>query len=184
MPKRTRKKISFPGFSRRKIEASFDGGHITSNGGAQLLQLVDELTGLIKTVAQTVGDKRRRRSCLHTHESLIRQRVFGIALGYEDLNDHDDLRRDQALQTALHKDKVLASSSTLCRFENQADRQMAVAIHEVLVEQFIASFRQAPKQLILDVDATDDPVHGGQEGRFFNGYYKSLLFPAVVCILR
>ena len=107
---------------------------------------------------------------------LVRQRLYAIALGYEDLNDHDGLRQDVALQTAVERDQWLASASTLCRFENRADRGTAWRLHEVLLDQFIASFKRAPKKLILDFDATDDPVHGEQDGRFFHGYYRHYCF--------
>ena len=170
-PNCTQNVLEFPGFSRRKIEVSFSGGDITSNGGVQLLRMADERIGLIKAIVQTIDDDRRTNSCTHDLESLIRQRVYALALGYEDLNDHETLRSDLALQSALYRDEVLASSSTLCRLENRADRATAVAMHEVLVEQFIASFKKAPRRLILDVDATDDRVHGDQQGRFFHAYY-------------
>ena len=102
---------------------------------------------------------------------MVRQRVHAIALGYEDLNDHDALRDDLVVQTACEREGSLASSSTLCRFEQRAERQWAIAIHRELVEQFIASFAHRPRELVLDFDATDDPVHGHQPGRFFHGYY-------------
>ena len=175
-PNCTQSVLEFPGFSRRKIEASFTGGDITSNGGTQLLRLADERTGLINAIAHAIDDDRRRNSCSHDLESLIRQRVYAIALGFEDLNDHDTLRSDLAMQSALYRDEALASSSTLCRLENRADRATAVAMHEVLVERFIASFKRAPRRLILDVDATDDAVHGDQEGRFFHAYYDHYCF--------
>ena len=176
MPECTETTLEFPGFSRRKIEASFAGGDITSNGGVQLLRLADERCGLTRAVAQAIRDTRRLKSCTHDLESLLRQRVYAIALGFEDLNDHDTLRGDLALQTALYRDEPLASSSTLCRLENRASRVMAVAMHEVLVERFIASFRKAPRRLILDVDATDDRLHGNQEGRGFHAYYDHYCF--------
>jgi hypothetical protein len=113
---------------------------------------------------------------VHDGLSLLRQRVYALALGYEDLNDHHTLRRDAAIQSAVDGDQVLASSSTLCRWENRADRQAAGRMHAVIVEQFIASFKKAPKKLILDFDATDDAVHGKQEGRFFHGYYDHYCF--------
>ena len=141
-----------------------------------LLREADRQTGLTERVAEALEDKRRQKSCKHDLASLIRQRVYGVALGYEDLNDHETLRHDIAIQTAVGQDQELASSSTLCRFENKADRQSAWKIQEVLVEQFIDSFKTAPKELILDFDATDDPVHGEQEGRFFHGYYKHYCF--------
>ena len=172
----TKTALQFPGFSHRKINLSFDGGDITSNGGAQLLRLADERTGLINATARAIRDSRRKRSCAHDLESLIRQRVHAISLGHEDLNDHEALRSGLALRTALSRDELLASPSPLCRWENRAGRETAVALHRVLVENFIASCEQAPRRLILDVDATDDRVHGNQEGRFFHGYYDHYCF--------
>ena len=172
----TQTALQFPRFSRRKIDVSFNGGDITSNGGVQLLRLADERTGLIKAAARAIGDSRRTKSCTHDLESLVRQRVYGISLGYEDLNDHEALRADLALQTALSRDESLASPSTLCRLENRANRNTAVALHKVLIDNFIASYKQAPRRLILDVDATDDRVHGDQEGRFFHGDYDHYCF--------
>jgi len=107
---------------------------------------------------------------------MLRQRIYGLALGYEDLNDHNHLRKDLGFQTAVDRDKELASSPTVCRWENRADRQAARRISELLVDKFIASFKEVPKELILDFDATDDAVHGQQEGRFFHGYYDHYCF--------
>ena len=134
------------------------------------------LTGLSDSIARALSDPRRQASCDHDVPGLVRQRLYAIALGYEDLNDHDGLRQDVALQTAVERDQWLASASTLCRFENRADRETAWRLHEVLLDQFIASFKRAPKKLILDFDATDDPVHGEQDGRFFHGYYRHYCF--------
>jgi hypothetical protein len=94
-----------------------------------------------------------------------------LALGYEDLNDHKVLRHDLALQTAVVQDDSLASASTLCRLGQRADRQTAVAIHQLLFDQLVQAHKTPPKRLILDFDATDTPLHGDQEGRFFHGYY-------------
>ena len=105
----------------------------------------------------------------HTVKELSAERVMGLAPGYEDLNDHTTLRKDPAFQTAIEQDYEPASPSTLCRFENRTDRQTAWAIHQVIIEQFIASKTSPPSELILDFDATDDRVHGQQEGRFFHG---------------
>ncbi len=115
-------------------------------------------------------------SITHTQLDLLRQRIYGLALGYEDLNDHDTLRKDLAWQSAVERGEELASSPTLCRLENRADRRTAAAMSRVLVEQFIASFQTAPSELILDFDATDDRVHGLQQGRFFHGYYGDWCF--------
>ena len=158
------------------MEADFSGGEITSNGGVLLLRQADRLSGLTASVARHLIDARQKGKVEHRFAAMLRQRIFGLALGYEDVNDHGDLRHDIALQTAAERDRPLASPSTLSRFENAADRSWAWSIHEVLVEDFIASHRQAPEELILDFDATDDAVHGRQVGRFFHGYYDHYCF--------
>ena len=166
----------FPALKGRKVQANFQGGDVTSNGGVLLLRQADRFTGLMEAVSRVIVDDRRQASCDHSLLTMIRQRVYALALGNEDLNDHDTLRHDLALQTAVNKDTSLASAPTLCRFENNADRETAVAIHEVLFAQFIAAYDRPPRRLILDVDATDDAVHGMQEGRFFHGYYDHYCF--------
>ena len=172
----TQSSFEFPACKRRRVQASFDGGAITSDAGALLLRQVDQRLDLSRAVARALNDPRRRASCEHDLLSLVRQRIYALALGYEDLNDHQQLRSDAALQTAVERDTVLASQSTLCRFENRADAEAAWQVHRVLVEQFIASFKHRPKKLILDFDATDDAVHGKQLGRFFHGYYDHYCF--------
>lgn len=176
MTNRTSMQLEFPGFQHRKIEASFSGGHVTSDGGVLLLRQADRKTGLLNVAAKALTDNRRKKSCRHSLVSMLRQRVYGLALGYEDLNDHDVLRDDLALQTAVNRDGALASSPTLCRLENQTNRETAWSLHEALLEQFVASHKKAPKELVLDFDATDDRVHGTQEGRFFHGYYDHYCF--------
>ena len=116
--------------------------------------------------------------------SLVRQRLYALALGYEDLNDHQGLRRDVALQTAVGRTRALANASTLSRWENRSDRAQAWRLHEMLVEQFIGSFEHPPRKLVLDFDATDDRVHGRQEGRFFHGYYDHYCFLPLEAIRR
>ena len=172
----TQESFDFPPCKRRRVDATFDGGDITSDAGVLLLQRADRRLGLNTAVARALHDPRRRASCAHGLDSLTRQRLFGLALGYEDLNDHQALRHDLALQTAVGQDATLASAATLCRWENRADRATAWRLHEVLVEQFMASFSRAPRRLILDFDATDDAVHGQQVGRFFHGYYDHHCF--------
>ena len=172
----TQETIQFPVLRRRIVEADFQGGDMTSDGGVLLLQQVDRHLGLTEAVSRTLDDPRRQASCEHNNLSLLRQRVYALALGYEDLNDHEALRLALAIQTALGRTEELASSPTLCRWENRADRETAVRMHEVIVEQFIASFDKAPKKLVLDFDATDDRVHGNQEGRFFHVYYDHYCF--------
>ena len=107
---------------------------------------------------------------------MCRQRIYGLILGYDDLNDHDSPRDDIALQTAVESHKALASSPTLCRLENRADRTSARQVFLLILEKFIQSFKTAPKCLVLDFDATDDPIPGQQEGRFFQGYYGHYCF--------
>jgi hypothetical protein len=166
----------FPGLKSRKVEVSFSGGAVTSEGGSLLLRGIDKKLGLLRNLSRALPDTREGGKVSHELISLLRQRVYGIALGYEDLNDHDSLRRDLGFQTAVNRDSELASSATLCRLENRMDREVAVLTHQVMVETFLDSFRQAPKELILDFDATDDRVHGKQEGRFFHGYYNEYCF--------
>lgn len=158
------------------MEASFSGGEVSSDGGIVLLAQADRRLGLTEAINKVIADPRDPRQVTHPQLDLIRQRVYGLALGYEDLNDHKSLRRDLVWQTALERIDALASSPTLCRLENRADRQMAWAISEIFVEQFIASFSSPPEELVLDFDATDDRVHGKQEGRFFHGYYGDFCF--------
>jgi hypothetical protein len=177
MPDCTQLSFGFPSFDRRKIEASFQGGDVSSDGGVMLLRQADRRIGLTRAIAEVFKDRRDPALITHGLADLLRQRIFGLALGYEDLNDHDTLRHDLAWQTAVERDEPLASSPTLCRLEAQAERSTAVAIHGVLVEQFIASFgKKRPHELVLDFDATDDRVHGTQEGRFYHGYYGHYCF--------
>ncbi|MBX3630645.1 MAG: IS1380 family transposase [Nitrosomonas sp.] len=172
----TQRSFDFPEVKKRVVEVNFEGGEITSDGGVMLLRQADRLIGLSKAVSSVLEDNRRQTSCKHDGLSLLRQRIYGLASGYEDLNDHQKLRHDCAIQTAVERTEPLASSSTLCRWENRSDSLAAWRIHEVMVEQFIASFDGVPKELILDFDATDDAVHGKQEGRFFHGYYDHYCF--------
>jgi hypothetical protein len=172
----TEKTFNFPSFKRRKIDTQFNGGAITSDGGVLLLREIDRQLNLSAELSAVIPDPRNPLRITHTQESLLKQRIYGVALGYEDLNDHDKLRTDPAFQTAVEKDKVLASSATLCRLENRFARRTAWNIHRIFVEKFIQSYKEVPKELILDFDATDDLVHGEQEGRFFHGYYEAYCF--------
>jgi len=168
--------FDFPVLKRRKVQAEFSGGEITSDGGALLLRQIDRRLGLMKAIDAVIPDPRNPDYITHTQLSLLRQRVYGLSLGYEDLNDHKTLRNDPALQTAVDREQELGSQSTLCRLEGRTGRKAAVDIHKVLIDQFIASFDVPPDELMLDFDATDDPIHGLQEGRFFHGYYDHYCF--------
>jgi len=181
--------------------ASFDGGRISSDGGALLLRQVDQQLGLIESFAECFDDHRSAEWVEHSVEDLLRQRVFALALGYEDLNDHDDLRRDALLATCVGKTdptgesrsrardrgNALAGKSTLNRLEwGLAERAAEDRYHRVAVDSeavdcffvdlFLDSYDEAPEEIILDFDATDDPLHGNQEGRFFHAYYDSYCY--------
>lgn len=169
--KRTGQGDLFQLSKKRKVELSFTGGDVTSDGGVMLLRQADNYLNLLSAVAKVFSDGRAKHKVKHNPESIIRQRVYGIALGNEDLNDHQTLRRDPAWQCAVGEDDTLASSATLSRFESQANHACARKIHEVLVDRFIESHTKTPKELILDVDATDLPIYGNQEKKFFHGYY-------------
>jgi hypothetical protein len=154
----------------------FAGGDISSNGGALLLALADRRLGLLSGLARRLDDARQAGKVDHKLVPLLRQRVYAVALGHEDVNDHAGLRDDLALQTAVGRDRRLASPSTVGRLDRAADRAWAWAAHLSMVETFIASFDAPPEELILDFDATDDAVHGHQVGRFFHGYYDHYCF--------
>ena len=176
MPKCTADQLTFPSFDRRRIEAGFGGADISSDGGIMLLRQIDRRFGLTQAISEAIPDPRASERIKHSQLQQLRQRIYGLAHGYEDLNDHDTLRHDPAWQTAVERDGSLASSPTLCRFEARSNRDTAGAISRIFVEQFINSFDQAPRELILDFDATDDRVHGLQEQRFFHGYYRDWCF--------
>src|SRR6516165_3349991 len=165
-----------PGLNGRRIEGNFQGGNVSSDGGLMLLRQVDRRLGLTKGLAKLLPDQRDPDRIEHSLESMLRQRIYGLALGYEDLNDQDSLRKDLLWQSAAERDEELASCSTLCRLENRAGRKEAWLIHQVLFEQFVASFQSAPQELMLDFDCTDDRVHGLQEGRHFHGFYYDFCF--------
>jgi Transposase DDE domain group 1 len=168
--------IDFGRLGRRMVEGRFDGGSMTSDGGVMLLSQIDRKLGLIEAASRCIADPRNPMLIKHAVRDMLRQRVYGLALGWEDLNDHGALRQDVAMQTAVGVDREVASAPTLCRLESWADRATAVRLHRLLVEQFIASFETAPEELVLDFDATDNPLHGQQEQRFFHGYYDSYCY--------
>ncbi len=176
MTKRTSDSIGFPGVKGRTFEAVFSGQAITSDGGGALLRAADKAINLLPRVARAFSDSRRKASCAHGLQALLTQRVLALALGYEDLNDHDELRNDPALQAAVGREVELASASTLCRFENRVDEQSLWGLSNVLIDIFIESFDTPPEEIVLDFDSTDDRVHGDQEGKFFHGYYDHYCF--------
>lgn len=185
--------LEFQGVGRRTVVAAFDGGTLTSDGGLLLLSQVEQRRGILRDFAACFRDQRNPAYVEHRLEELVRQRVLGLALAYEDLNDHDELRTDPLLATVVGKadpvgndrrqeqdrGKPLAGKSTLNRLEWGAvkqDRYRKIsvdskAVDRFLVDTFLSAHESVPSQIILDLDATDDPLHGEQEGRFFHGYY-------------
>ena len=188
--------LEFHGLGRRAVVGRFDGGAISSDGGVMLLSEVEAKTRIIARFAEQFVDYRNPELIEHTVNELVGQRVLALALGYEDLNDHDRLRLDPLLAAAVGKrdpsgaarlnqqdrGKALASSSTLNRLEltpldaNSGSRYKKIradfaGIDALMVSLALERERAAPKQIWLDLDATDDPLHGTQEGRFFHGYY-------------
>lgn len=171
-----RKTIKFSRQGNRVVEGQFDGGNMTSDAGVMLLAETDRKIGLTQAAAAHIKDPRNPLLITHAVRDMLRQRVYALALGWEDLNDHSTLREDIAMQTAVGVEREVASAPTLCRLESWSDRQAAWGLHQVLVDQFIASFKRAPDELILDFDATDNPLYGQQESRFFHGYYDSYCY--------
>ncbi len=179
--------FEFQALNRRQVVGRFDGGRITSDGGGVLLRETNRRTGLLVELAQCFRDARDKRFIKHTVEQLVSQRVYGLALGYEDLNDHDELRTDELLGVLVEKSdprQKLAGKSTLNRVElttDGKDRYKKVVMDEEAIEKFfvgmyLKSRRRAPKKIILDLDATDDILHGKQEDRFYHGYYKNYCY--------
>ena len=192
----TQEFLEFHPLEQREVRGGFDGGVITSDAGGLLLREVEKRTGIIRQFAACFQDQRKAERIEHGVEELVAQRVYGLALGYEDLNDHDQLRRDPRLgvlagkadpsgqSRARRRDqgKALAGKSTLNRLEltaaevKEKERYKKItldftAVDKLLADLFLQAHGEPPKQIILDLDSTDDPLHGNQEGRFFHGYY-------------
>ena len=179
--------FGFEASGRREIVARFDGGTISTDGGAFLLRQTDIRLNLLPRLAGCFLDGRNQNLIEHTIAEMLAQRVYGIALGYEDLNDHEQLRKDPVFGILAGRedpDTLLAGKSTLNRMELGAgvkDRYKKItfwkdSVDELLVNVFIESHRSAPAEIILDVDTTDLPLHGKQEGRFFHGYYDNYCY--------
>ena len=187
--------LDFEAFDGRRVVAGFDGGLVTSDAGAVLLRETDRAIALIDRVAACFTDGRRQADVVHTVRTLVGQRIIGIALGYEDVNDHDTLRFDpvlalfserldacpQGMRSIKREDGApLAGKSTINRLEHaprgDGDRYHKIghdpeALEAVPVDVFLDSQDKTPREIVIDLDATDDPLHGHQEGRFFHGYY-------------
>ena len=192
--------LEFEGFDGRHVVAAFDGGAVTSDAGALLLRETDRAIRLIERVAACFSDGRDPGQLIHALPTLVGQRIVAIALGYEDVNDHDGLRFDPVLALfgdsleAKRKDCApLAGKSTMNRLEHApgdgcsryhkigCDRE---ALQDVFVDVFLDAHGKAPREIVLDLDATDDPLHGHREGRFFHGYYDCHCCLPLYCVLR
>ena len=192
----TQPSFTFANHGRRQVVARFDGGTITSDGGAVLLRQTEQRTGIVRQFADCFRDHRQPGQVEHSVRELVSQRVYGLALGYEDLNDHDQLRSDPLLallsgkqdlegkqrRRAQDRGNPGAGKSTLNRLEgtpadagSQSRYKKIVldtsAVERLLTDLYIQSQPRQPKRIVLDLDATDDPLHGHQEERFFHGYY-------------
>lgn len=197
MPDCTSSRFEFQGPAGRELIAEFSGGQITSDGGVMLLGELDRRLRMVERLAACFDDNREESRTEHSVEDLLRQRLYGLALGYEDLNDHEDLRSDVLLAAVVGKadpagsersrerdrGHALAGKSTLNRLEwgaavteNDPDRYRRIvvipqAVDRLLVDLFLEAHSTPPQSIVLDLDATDDPLYGAQEGRFFHGYY-------------
>jgi hypothetical protein len=176
MTKCIKEKVTLPSCQGRIVEAEFVKEEVTSDGGVLLLREIDRKINLTSDLEKIIPDAREPAKIKHSLISMLKQRIYGIALGYEDLNDHITLRNDPAIQTAVDRINPLASSPTLCRMENRAEKRMIFGANKLMVEKFIESFIEAPEEIILDFDATDDEIHGHQENCHFHGYYENYCF--------
>src|SRR5215831_13425926 len=164
----------------KAVDLDFDGGRLSSDAGVVLLKDIDAQLGFTRNLAAVLSDPRDPRRIHFTLEDLIKQRVFQIAAGYEDANDSNTLRDDPIFKLLLDRlpetGASLASQPTLSRFENRVSRPELYRLALELLHQFIASYASAPKVIVLDVDDTEDPVHGGQEHARYDGYYGGYCF--------
>ena len=185
--------VKFAKIGRREVQAAFDGGDIASDGGVMLLREVDRRLGLTTAAARAFADGRRAGSVRHSIRDMLAQRVFGLACGNEDVADHNTLRSDLVLQTAVGRVEPLASGPTLSRLETAATPEVAAKLNEVLVDTFIASHKQPPPEVVLDIDATHVPLHGAQERAHFHYHYDNYCYlplyvfagqDLLACVLR
>jgi len=179
--------FGFEACGKREIVARFDGGTISSDGGAFLLRQTDKRLNLLPRLAECFLDGRNQDQVEHSIVEMLSQRIYGLALGYEDLNDHEQLRKDPVFGILAGREELnepLAGKSTLNRMELGAgtqDRYKKITfwkegLDEVLVKVCLESYEKAPSEIVLDVDTTDLPLHGNQEGRFFHGYYDNYCY--------
>jgi len=180
----TTKQLTFPYYKRRQLTVDFEGGEITSDAGLLLIRQADDRLGLVKGLAGSIRDSRDSRYIDHNMETMMRQRIYQVVAGYEDCNDADYLRCDPVFKAAcdrLLSDDALASQPTLSRLENSVTRKDIYRAGEYFVDLYIRrKKKEKPKRIILDIDGTDDPTHGGQQLTFFHGYYDQYMYHLLV----
>jgi len=176
--------LEFGSCGKKRIVGSFDGGEVTSDGGLLLLRRQDKRSGLTQRLAACLNDCRDPAKVAHPRLEQIRQRIYGIAAGYEDCNDFDTLRHDPGFKVAVNRlpsDPGLSSQPCLCVLENSLTRKELYSMSEALVDHFVDSKPTAPQEIVLDFDATDDPAHGQQQFEGFHAYYDTHCFlPLIV----
>lgn len=172
--------LPFARLCGKTLQADFDGGTLSSDGGVLFLRETEAQVGIIRRFVEALDDRRDPRYIDYSHEELLRQRIFQIACGYEDANDCNSLRCDPAFKAACERLPIvgddLASQPTMSRLENAPRRSELYRMAEALLETFLASYNQSPKALILDIDDTADEVHGAQQQSLFNGYYDAYCY--------
>ena len=186
MTERQQDRAELKRLTRQAVDVDFDGGTLTSDGGMLLLREVDRRLDLIRRIDEAIPDPRHPLYTAHPQAEILTSRIFGLAAGYEDANDHQYLRHDAAFQVAAGRTPAqnnyddehspLASPATHSRFENRIDANAIFRLHETLVDTFLDSFEEPPEEIILDYDATDDTTHGNQDECYFNGFYDSYCF--------
>jgi len=180
MEENTRLEFAFPSVSRKKVAVDFEGGVVTSDAGLLFLRETERKVGIIDQLTGCLRDHRHPFYIVHTMKELMTQRIMQIACGYEDADDSDTLRRDPALKIACGRKPLsgddLGSQPTMSRLENRVGRTSLFRMGLAFIDNFLGSYRKAPKEIILDVDDTDDPTHGAQQLSLFNGYYDGYCY--------
>lgn len=174
-------KYPFGRINNRNTEVSFDGEDLSTDGGLILIDEIDKKMGLIKKIASTIHDARDADRVTHTVENMMRQRVYALISGHEDINDHQTIKEDPLYQALFNTEKSLASPSTICRFEKGIPLSTRIESQKSLIERFISSYDEAPQSITLDFDPTDVTLYGDQESKHYHGYYGDYCYlPLIV----
>lgn len=182
------KTIDVNNLTQKKVEIDKKGGNISSDGGLFMFASLDKSIGYTKSLSRCMQDTRQEGKVKHTIEDIIKQKVMGLIAGYEDQNDHNQLRHDDMMKVCVGKEDPLASQPTISRFENVITVQEIIAMSYMLVDLFVKRRKKVPKEIVLDIDPTDAETHGGQQGTLFHGfymqyqYYPLLVFCEGICL--